>query len=179
MIAASAALVACAGRDITSDMGMPDAPVWVNEGTRALSSPEERLFHGVGSAPPMDDSSLQRATADTRARADLAAVLGTYMDAVVSDYSSTSASAGSAAGDQAVRREIEAVTRINLAGSRIIARWKDPDSGTVYSLAELNMDHIQSTVTAVEDMDAGLRGHIRERGANIFDRISEQGEAPQ
>ncbi len=175
--AVAALLAACAGRDIESDMGMPNAPDWVNEGTRALAADDGRLFHGVGSAPPMDDRSLQRATADTRARADLAAVLGTYMDTVVADYASTAGSEDFDAREQSVRREIEAVTRVNLSGARIIARWKDSESGTIYSLAELDLDHVQQTVSAVETMNPGLRQHIRERGANIFDRISEQGAA--
>lgn len=174
LIVLSVVLAACAGRDVESDLGMTDAPDWVNEGTRALADDDGRVFHGVGSAPTMDDPSLQRSTADTRARADLAAVLGTYMDAVIDDYSGSAGSAGFDAQEQTVRREIEAVTRVNLSGSRIIARWKDEESGTIYSLAELDMDHVQNAVTTVDDMHSGLREHMREEGGNIFDRVSER-----
>jgi hypothetical protein len=175
----AAALAACAGRDIESDMGMPDAPDWVNEGTRAVADDDGRLFHGVGSAPPMDNRSLQRATADTRARSDLAAVLGTFMDRVVQDYSATAGDSEGAAREQSVRREIEATTRVNVSGARIIARWRDPDSGRIYSLAEIDLDHVEQTMTAVETMSPGLREHICKRGANVFDRISDKEAATE
>ena len=64
-------LSACSDKSfIESDMGLSDAPDWVNEGTQAVSDDDGRLIHGVGMAPAMGDVSLQKATADNRARAD-------------------------------------------------------------------------------------------------------------
>lgn len=175
LVIAAAVLVGCSGRAIDSDVGMDHAPDWVNEGTRALAD-GDRVFHGVGVAPAMDDASLQRSTADTRARADLAAILGTYVDTVIEDYTATAGEEALAGDEQRIRRQIESVTRINLSGARIIARWRDPESGRLYSLAELDMAHVQNAVTAVDDMDTGVRRHLRERGDNIFDRISEEAD---
>jgi hypothetical protein len=96
-------LGACSSKtSIESDMGLSHAPDWVNEGTQAVNDDGGQLIHGVGMAPAMGDVSLQKATADNRARAEIARVLSTYVDAVIRDYT---ASTGSET-DLNVEREI-------------------------------------------------------------------------
>ena len=77
--------------DIESDLGIEDAPDWVNEGSQAVSNKRGRLIQGVGSAPRLGDASLQKATADNRARAEVARIMASYMDIVMEDYSASSA----------------------------------------------------------------------------------------
>lgn len=167
-------LVACAGKTrVESDLDIKDAPDWVNEGTHVLKTRDARLFHGVGLAPPVGDQSLQTSTADDRARAELARVLNSYMDVVSQDYSGAAGSGDDAMFQTSVSRQIENVTRINLAGSRIIARWRDTRTDNIYSLVELDMAQVQDTVKGVQDMNAGLREHIVQQGDNIFDRMAE------
>ena len=165
-------LLACGTKTIQSDLGIEGAPDWVNEGTRAVNDNDGRLFHGVGSAPAMDDTSLQKATADNRARAELASVLGTYMEVAIDDYTAARTDGENTFTEQAVSRQIDSATRVHLAGSRIIANWRDPDTGVIYSLGELDMRRIQDATDTVEDMDPGLRTHIQDQGHNIFDRFS-------
>ncbi len=168
------ALGACGGKPvIKSDLGMEDAPEWVNKGTAYLDDDQGRVFHGVGSAPTMGDQSLQISTADDRARAALARVLTTYMDVVSRDYRSASGSGQDAAADQSVTRQIKALTKVNLTGAKIAGRWKDKHTGTIYAIAELDMRHVKQTVGNVSDMDAGLRQYIQEHGDNIFDRVKQ------
>ena len=89
MIAAVMLLAACSGKTmVKSDLDIKGAPDWVNEGTATLNDRGGRLIHGVGEAPPMGDESLQIATADDRARAEVARVLSSFMDIASSDYAS-------------------------------------------------------------------------------------------
>jgi hypothetical protein len=109
-------LGACSSKTfIESDMGLSDAPDWVNEGTQAVKDDDGRLIHGVGMAPAMGDVSLQKSTADNRARAEIARVLSTYVDAVINDYT---ASTGSDA-DLNVEREIRSTTQLALSGAHV------------------------------------------------------------
>jgi hypothetical protein len=73
---------------VESDLGIKGAPDWVNQGSNIISDKDGRLFHGVGSASPMGEMSLQKSVADERARAEVARVLSSYMDVVSSDYMS-------------------------------------------------------------------------------------------
>lgn len=174
LAALSLTLAACGGGKtmVESDLGIKGAPDWVNKGTATLNDRDGRLFHGVGSAPSMGDDSLQRSTADDRARAEVARVFSTYMDVVSNDYAAATGSGTKADADQSVSRQVKAVTKVNLAGAKIVGRWKDPRTATVYSLAELDLKHVKETVQNTRDMNEDLRRYIQRNADNIFDKVS-------
>jgi hypothetical protein len=163
-------LGACSSKTvIESDMGMDHAPDWVNEGTQAVSNDDGRLIHGVGMAPAMGDVSLQKATADNRARAEIARVLSTYVDAVIRDYT---ASTGIEA-DLNVEREIRSTTQLVLSGARILGHWKDEDSGDIYAFAELDMDAVDKSLQTATTLNDAFKGHYNENADANFDRFME------
>ena len=152
-------LGACSSKTmIESDMGLSDAPDWVNEGTQAVKDDDGRLIHGLGMAPTMGDVSLQKATADNRARAEIARVLSTYVDAVIKDY--TASTGGDA--DLNVEREIRSTTQLALSGARILGHWKDEDTGDVYAFAELDMDAVTRTLETATSLSDAFKGHYKD-----------------
>ena len=163
-------LGACSSRTvIESDMGIDDAPDWVNEGTQAVDNDDNRLIHGVGMAPPMGDVSLQKSTADNRARAEIARVLSTYVDVVINDY--TASSGGEA--DLDVAQELRSTTQLALAGARILGHWKDEDSGDVYAFAELDMDAVVESLETSTSLSNAFKSHFKENADANFDRFME------
>jgi LPP20 lipoprotein len=168
------ALAACGGGKtvVESDLGIKGAPDWVNKGTQAVNDKDGRLFHGVGSSPSLGDDALQRSTADDRARAEVARMLSTYVDAVSNDYSAAAGTGANANADQSVSRQIKAVTKQNLAGSKIIGRWKDSRTNMVYSIAELDFKSVKTTLEGANGMNDDLRRYIGRNGENIFDKVS-------
>jgi hypothetical protein len=167
-------LAACGGSKtvVESDLGIKGAPDWVNKGTQAVNDKDGRLFHGVGSAPSLGDEALQRSTADDRARAEVARMLSTYIDAVSSDYSGAAGTGANANADQSVSRQIKAVTKQNLAGSKIIGRWKDSRTSMVYSIAELDFKSVKTTLEGANGMNDDVKRYIGRNGDNIFDKVS-------
>ncbi len=146
---------ACSGKTtVKSDLGLSGAPDWVNEGTNILK----------------DDMSLQKSTADERARAEVARILSSYMDVVSNDYTASTGNIGEA--EQAVSRQIKNLTKINLTGAKIIGSWRDKKSNVIYSIAELDMQNVKATTQNVQDMNEGLRNYISAQADNIFDKIS-------
>ena len=167
------ALAACSGKTkVESDLRIKGAPDWINEGTNILNDKGGRLFHGVGSSPAMGDDSLQRTTADGRARAEVARVLSSYMDVLSKDYIGSAQSGDEQMTEQSVSRQINALTKVNLTGAKIIGRWKDKRTNMVYSLAELDMKQVKKTMANVDGMNQGLRDYINAKGDNIFDSMS-------
>lgn len=164
------ALGACSSKtSIESDMGLDHAPDWVNEGTQAVSDDGGRLIHGVGMAPAMGDVSLQKSTADNRARAEIARVLSTYVDAVITDYSASSGSET----DLDVQREIRSTTQLALSGARILGHWKDEVSGDIYAFAELDMEAVDRSLQTATSLSAAFKDHYRESAAANFERFME------
>ncbi len=178
LLLGAALLAACAGKTtVESDLGIRGAPDWVNEGTQYLYDENGRKFHGVGQAPPMGDESLQISTADNRARAELARILSSYLDVVSRDYAASGQ--GEQAGNrQAVSRQIRNLTKVNLTGARIIGRWKDEKTGTVWSIAELDLDTVKELTAQVREMNADLQRYIVDQGQNTFDRLAKQEARP-
>ena len=177
MVAMLAVLTGCSGKTkVESNLRIKGAPDWVNEGTNILNDKGGRLFHGVGSAPPMGDQSLQVSTADNRARAELARILTSYLQEVSRDYLSSSSGTGTeASNEQEISREITNITKVNLVGAKVIGRWKDKRTGVVYSLVELDMKRVKETVAKTEKMNEGLRQFIDTNAENIFDRMIQEG----
>ena len=164
------ALGACSSKTtIESDMGLNDAPDWVNEGTQAVSDDNGRLIHGVGMAPSMGDVSLQKATADNRARAEIARVLSTYVDAVITDYTASSGSET----NLGVEREIRSTTQLALSGARILGHWKDEATGDVYAFAELDMESLDRSLETATSLSAAFKDHYKQNAAANFERFME------
>jgi hypothetical protein len=165
-------LAACAGRTkVESDLHIKGAPDWVNEGTNILKHDNDRLFHGVGMAPAMGDMSLQTSTADDRARSEVAKILTSYMQVVSRDYTASAQGGDEHALESSISRQINNVSQINLTGSRIIGHWRDEKTNAIYSLAEIDMNQLKTTLQKVEDMNKGYKELLTKDGDQIFDRM--------
>jgi hypothetical protein len=168
-------LVGCAGKTkVESDLGLSGAPDWVNEGTQILNDKGGRLFHGVGQAPPMGDESLQISTADNRARAEVARILSSFIDVVNSDYSSAAGAGDEVVSQQSIARQIESLTKTNLSGAEIIGHWRNKKSGTVYAIAELDLEQVKRIVSANQEMNKDFGSFLESRADNLFDRHMEE-----
>jgi hypothetical protein len=168
-------LGACAGpTQLESELGIKGAPDWVNKGTAYVNNQNGRLFHGVGSAAPMGDDSLQRATVDDRARAEVARIFSSYLDVVSNDYQAAAKSGGNNVNEEAVSRQIKNLTKIDLAGAKIIAHWKDTKTKTLWAICELDIKALKDTVAARHDMNENVQRYIQNNADNIFDRISKE-----
>lgn len=166
-------LAGCAGRtQLESDLKVRGAPDWVNKGTAYVDDKGGRLFHGVGSAGFAGDDALQRAIADDRARAEVARIFSSYLDVASRDYQAASRSGESQSSEEAVARQIRALSKVNLSGAKIVARWFDARSKAVYSIAELDVKHVKDILAAARDMNEDLRGYLNANAENLFDRIS-------
>ena len=168
-------LAACSSQTrLDSDLGVAGAPDWVNKGTAFVANESGRLFHGVGSAGPMGDASLQRSVADDRARAELARIFSNYLDVASADYQAAAKSGKETQLDESVSRQIKSVSQLNLSGARIVARWQDKKTNTLWSIAEVDMKQFKETLSAAREMNADTKRDLAEQGDNVFDRVSKE-----
>jgi len=177
-IAAAALLAACSASPLESDLGLSGAPDWVNKGTAYVNDKDGRLFHGVGAAAPMGDATLQRSVADDRARAEVARIFSSYLDVVARDFQAASRSGDANMAQEAVSRNIKSLTQVNLAGTRIVARWFDKRTNTVYSIAEIDMRQVKDTAATAREMNDDARRYVQTNAENVFDRVSQDRNSP-
>lgn len=164
-------LAACSGSTrIESDLQIKGAPDWVNEGTQAVKNKDGRLIHGRGEAPAMGDESLQKATADNRARAEIARVLSTIMEDTLSDY--TASTGGEA--DSSIEREILSSTRQALSGARILGHWKDSKTGIIYAMAELDTKTLDKAMSTANKLSDNFKQYYQKNSSANFDRFVEE-----
>lgn len=176
LMAAALALAACSSRTVvTSNLGIKGAPDWVNQGSQALSDHDGRLIHGIGSAPAMNDLSLQTSVADERARSEVARVLSSFMHVVSQDYGASAGMGQEQQNEQSVSRQIESITSQNVSGAQIIAHWRDPKTGAVWSLAELDMKNVKAMVANSDAMNASFKNYFASHADNLFDNLSKGG----
>lgn len=173
VVSMMALLVACGGKTtVESDLGLKGAPDWVNEGTNILNDKKGRLFHGVGSAPAMGDMSLQKSTAENRARSEVARILSSYITAVSKDYVASATAGGETVTESSISRDIENVTKLNLSGVKIIGNWRDKKSNTIWSIAELDMKYMKETLKNTQTMNEGFKNFLDKNGDNVFDKMA-------
>ena len=156
--------------DIESDMGLDGAPAWVNEGTKAISNEEGQLIHGVGSAPAMGDRSLQKATADNRARAEVAKIMSTFIDSTLADYSSSNGDAF----DMSIEKTLKSSTKAALSGAKIMGSWLDPKSGEVYSFAELNLNSLETSIGNADKVNKAFKQYSQKNLEANFERFTQE-----
>lgn len=156
--------------DIESDMGLKDAPAWVNNGTNAVSNENGQLIHGVGSAPAMGDLSLQKSTADNRARAEVARIMSTFIDSTLADYSASNGEGF----DMSVEKTIKSSTKAALSGAVIIGSWRDIDSGLVYSFAELNLNTLEASISNADKINQSFKQYTEKNLEANFERFTKE-----
>ena len=154
--------------DIETDMQLDGAPAWVNEGTNTVSNEDGRLIHGVGSAPAMGDLSLQKSTADNRARAEIARIMSTFIDSTLADYSASNGDNF----DMSVDKTLKSSTRAALSGAVIIGSWRSPKSGQLFSFAELDLKKLEASISNAAKINQSFKNYSEQNLEANFDRFT-------
>ncbi len=156
--------------NIESDLGLKGAPAWVNNGTNTVSNEGGQLIHGVGSAPTMGDMSLQKATADNRARAEVARIMSTFIDSTLADYSASNGEGF----DMSVEKTIKSSTKAALSGAVIIGSWRDTNTGYIYSFAELNLSTLEASISNADKINPSFKKYTEQNLEANFERFDKE-----
>lgn len=169
----AAAMAACSSSPtIESDMGIKGAPDWVNEGTQAVDNDDGRFVYGVAFAPPLNDESLQTSTADTRARAQVARMVSTYIDHTLNDYASSTGDTATSS----IQQTLNSSTQTVLNGAKIKGRWKDKNTGNIYSFAEMDMKALDDAIAAAGKLNQNFKDFYQKNATANFDRFSKEAQ---
>lgn len=169
---AGLALVACGGSDkaageAPANFKGVDYPEWVMKGSGAFGG-EQNVFRGVGSVSGIKNYALARTTAENRARAEIAKVFETYSASLMKDYmaSTTAGDMSASSEEQHVENAIKTFSAATLSGVTIVDTWHHPD-GTVFSLAELDLENFTNNLDRMKELNAQVRDYVRQNAQRV------------
>ena len=158
---------------LTACAGPPD---WVEEGSGAYNKEGEKALYGVGSIIGVKNEPLAWDAAENRARAEIAKNFETYTAYLMRDYaaSTNAADFSQPTEEQLVERAVKTFTATTLRGVRPIDRYKDEDTYSYWVLAKLSLDDMQRMFGESQELDKGVRDHVRENAERLFDELEKE-----
>src|SRR5438128_4703988 len=144
-----AVLAACGGSkqpEMSNQVLHANGPDWVNRGSGAFGGDKGKVFYGVGIASGIRNAAMRRSTTDSRARAEIAKTLDTYVAVLNKDYmaSTTAGDMSASSEEQHVEQALKTYSQTELSGVGIVDHWVDND-GTEFSLAQLDMEQFKNS----------------------------------
>ena len=174
-IAVAAALMACGGNkpQMSDQVLHANGPDWVNRGSGAFGGEKGRIFYGVGIASGIRNAAMRRSTSDSRARAEIAKTLDTYVSVLNKDYqaSTTAGDMSASSEEQHVEQALKTYSNMELSGVSIVDHWVDND-GTEYALAQLDMEQFKSGMEKMKELNAKVRDAVRANADKAFDELN-------
>jgi hypothetical protein len=171
---AVAALVACSGKkpEMSTQVQRASGPGWVNRGSGAFGGDKGKMFYGVGIANGSHNVAMRRSTSDSRARAEIAKTLETYVAVLSKVYEASTTAGGMSASseEQHVQQALKTYSQMELSGVVIIDHWLDND-GTEYALAQLEMASFKDNLDKMKELNARVREAVRANADKAFDEL--------
>ena len=167
---AAAAFVACGGSkpEMSNQVLHAGAPDWVNRGSGAFGGEKGRVFYGVGIASGIRNAAMRRSSSDSRARAEIAKTLDTYVSVLNKDYmaSTTAGDMSASSEEQHVEQAIKTFSAVTLSGVQIVDHWFHPD-GTVYALAQLDLENFTNSLDKAKELNGAVRDYVRKNAERV------------
>ncbi len=152
------------------------SPEWVVKGSAAFK--DEKIY-GVGVVDMTPSEAMDRLKCDTRARADIARTLNTYVASLVTDFMENNRDFFNQEAEglnEFTQSIIKTVTETTLAGSKIIDRYIDKGRKTHYCLAVLEPDNVINALK--EKMRQAVREQhravVKERSDEMLQKLDEE-----
>jgi hypothetical protein len=119
---------------------------------------------------------LARQAVDNRARAEVAKIFDLYIAAMMKDYqrSTTAGDFKASAEEQDIVSAQKTITETTLRGVEVRDHWTDPQSGTLYALAVLDLDGIKKGVDGTTQLNARVRDYVRDNARRAFEDLDSE-----
>jgi hypothetical protein len=155
----------------------PDGtPKWVNRGSGAFEGQYGKCFYGVGILTGVQNPGLARQAVDNRARAEIAKMFDLYIAAMMKDYqrSTTAGDFQASAEEQDIVSAQKTITEVTLRGVEVRDHWTDPEQGTLYALAILDLNGIMKSLEDAKQLNARVRDYVRANARRAFNDLDRE-----
>ncbi|MBI4677965.1 MAG: LPP20 family lipoprotein [Elusimicrobia bacterium] len=153
----------------------PASPEWVMKGSGAFKDANGiSIIYGVGASQGTRLVPLARNEADNKAAEEISRVINNYVSGLLKSYmaSTTAGDLSKSSEEKHVSSTMKAYTQSLLHGAQVIDHWKDPQDGTLYALAKLDMTGIRKALEETKELDAKVRDYVRANAEKAFDELA-------
>ena len=164
------AVVAACGDDKPAPQAAPivnQGPEWVTKGSGAFGAEGQKVFYGVGVASNIKNVALLQTTADNRARAEITKIFETYSASLMKDYMASVSDGDKVSEEQNVENAIKTFSAQTLSGVQIVDRWKDKETGAMYSLARLDLNAFADSIGKMKELGQKAKDYIRQNAERV------------
>jgi hypothetical protein len=151
-----------------------NVPDWVNNGSGYYFRKNSRLIYGVAYASPVGDLAQQKSIADDAAREKITMLLTSYLDALSSLYAYAPHAESPQAASQSVPVRYTDTVLASMQSARIVASWRDKNSNSIWSLAELELLQVRNVLETNKSMDFAGKKFFDDHAQSLFDSIASQ-----
>jgi len=172
-VLAAGVLAGCGTATVAPGPIAAQGPEWVNKGSGAFNREGQAVFYGVGIAQGIKNRALSVEAADSRARAEIAKTMETYVASLTKSYmaSTTAGAMDKSSEEQHVQNTLKTFTQKTLSGVEIVDHWKDPSDGTMFALAKLDLAGMKAMLDNAKELDGKLRDFVRANADKAFDDL--------
>ena len=163
------AAASCGGKEAApAPKTAKEYPEWVIKGSGAFGG-EKQIFYGVGAASGIRNVALARTTSDNRARAEIAKIFETYTASLMKDYmaSTTAGDMSAVSEEQHVEQAIKTFSATTLSGVQIVNHWVDPDDGTWYAMARLDLEQFKDSLDKMKELSDQVKNYVRKNAERV------------
>jgi hypothetical protein len=148
------------------------SPSWHQLKSGYYDTADGRFLYGVGKASGLPNLMLLRATADNRARKELARVLEKYVSELARSVPASLDPqwAALAAGER--RQILGFVVREAMQQAVIIDHWNEPQESKMLALCRLDLTDLKMVLSATEALDEGMRSAMISRADRVHARLA-------
>jgi len=175
----------CAGSSVKDGIGSTEviplqkagAPDWVVKGSGAFSKESGKAFYGVG-VSTYKDVVAQRSSADNYAREEIAKVMQVYIASLEKEYlDSIVGGEDIESAEKDFRRAVKTITVMTLSGVEIVDHWQQPVTGTLYSLAKLDLTafkDVTEKMTRMNELSQRVKEYIKQNADREFEQLEKE-----
>jgi hypothetical protein len=162
--------------DPTMGVNPDGTPSWINRGSGAYEGQYGKAFYGVGILAGVENPGLARQAVDNRARAEIAKIFDLYVAAMMKDYqrSTTAGDFQASAEEQDIVSAQKTITEVTLRGVEVRDHWTDPEQGTLYALAILDLNGIMKSLEDAKQLNARVRDYVRANARRAFNDLDRE-----
>ena len=161
-------LAACAAPTAVST----PSTLWHEKNSGAYNTDTGRVFYGIGIAEPLKSRSLQRVTADNRARREIAGVIDQYCKALAVTATRTGGGAVQSLPADQLLASLNLLVRQVMQRAIVVDHWVDPHSKRMKALCALELTQFQAVLAQQTAMHPRLQSSMQHYAEMVYDQLS-------